>query len=341
MKKKRICIFGCGFWANYQIPGWLELEGVEIPAVFNRTKTKAEAIAKKFKIPRFYDNAEELLAKEEFEVADIITDVDTHLQYTKMAAKHGKDVVCQKPMAPNYADAKKIVQVCRTNNVKLFVNENFRWQAPIRAVKKVLVSGLIGEVFKVRVSFCSGFPVFDNQPFLAELEQFILTDIGSHILDICRFLAGDVKMLYCKTNRINPKIKGEDVANVFMEMKNGIHCYAEMSYASILEKEAFPQTLVLIEGSHGSIRLDVNFKLSVTTRQGTKTETVKPVKYKWIDPAYAVVHSSIVDAQRDILNGLRGGVAETSGDDNFKTVQLVWASYQSAATGKVIDMDKF
>jgi len=53
MEKKRIAVFGCGFWANFQIPGWQELEGVEIPAVYNRTKAKAEVIAEKFNIPAF------------------------------------------------------------------------------------------------------------------------------------------------------------------------------------------------------------------------------------------------------------------------------------------------
>ncbi|MBN2088340.1 Gfo/Idh/MocA family oxidoreductase [candidate division KSB1 bacterium] len=341
MKKIKIAVFGCGFWANYQIPGWLELPGVEIPAVFNRTRAKAEAIAKKFNIPHFYDNAEELLDKEKVDVADIITDVDTHLKYTEMAAKRGLDVVCQKPMAPNYGDAKKLVQVCKENMVRLFINENFRWQAPIRAAKKALDSGIIGDLFKARISFCSGFPVFDNQPFLAELDQFILTDVGSHILDVARYLLGDAKTLYCMIKRVNPKIKGEDVANCFMEMKSGVHCYAEMSYASILEKEVFPQTLLLLEGSKGSIRLDANFELKVTTRAGTKSEIIKPVMYQWLDPEYAVVHSSIVDAQRDILNGLCGGASETTGDDNFKTVQLVWASYESAKKNQIINMDTF
>jgi hypothetical protein len=58
--------------------------------------------------------------------------------------------------------------------------------------------------------------------------------------------------------------------------------------------------------------------------------------YPWIDPDYAVIHSSIVDTQRDILNGLMGGKAETTGADNFKTVQLVWDSYRSASTGETI-----
>jgi D-apiose dehydrogenase len=341
MKKTRIGVLGCGFWANYQIPGWLELEGVEIPAVYNRTRAKAEAVAGKFNIPRAYDNPLELLEKEDIDAVDIITDVDTHLKFTEMASKRGLDVVCQKPMAPSYADAKKLVQACKAGRVRLFINENFRWQAPIRAAKKALDSGAIGEVFKARVTFCSGFPVFDNQPFLAELDQFILTDIGSHVLDVCRFLLGDAKSLHCMARRVNPKIKGEDVANCFMEMQNGAHCYAEMSYASILEKEVFPQTLLLLEGSRGSIRLGADFELSVTTRGGTSSETVKPVMYDWLDPAYAVVHSSIVDAQRDILNGLRGGKAETTGDDNFKTAQLVWASYESARKNRIIALESF
>lgn len=341
MKKMRIGVLGCGFWSHFQIPGWLELEGIEIPAVYNRTLAKAEAVAAKFGIPKAYDDAEKMLEKEELDAADIITDVDTHLRFTEMAARRGLDVVCQKPMAPAYPDAQKMVKACRDRKVRLFINENFRWQAPIRAAKKALDSGVIGDLFKARVTFCSGFPVFDNQPFLAELDHFILTDIGSHILDVCRFLLGDAKTLYCRTRRINPKIKGEDVALCFMEMKNGVDCFAEMSYASILEKEVFPQTLLLLEGSKGSIRLDADFELKVTTRSGTASEKVKPVLYDWIDPDYAVVHSSIVDAQRDILNGLRGGKAETTGDDNFKTVQLVWASYESAKRNRIINMDAY
>jgi predicted dehydrogenase len=152
---------------------------------------------------------------------------------------------------------------------------------------------------------------------------------------------GEAESLHCEIQTVNPKIKGEDVANVFMKMKNGAHCYAEMSYASLLEKEVFPQTLILLEGTKGSVRLDPDFTVVTTTAAGSESEKVSPVMYDWIDPEYAVVHSSIVDAQRDILNGLRGGMAETTGDDNFQTVKLVWASYASAESGKIIRMDNF
>ncbi len=336
MKKLRYAVFGCGFWSHFQISGWKELEGLELVALYNRTLSKAEQVAEKFNVPAVYDDPKKLLKKEKLDFIDIITDVDSHLKFTKMAAKKGLDVVCQKPMAPSWSEARNLVEVCKKNKVKLFINENFRWQVPIRKVKEVMDAGIIGDVFKARVTFCSAFPVFDNQPFLADLDKFILTDIGSHVLDVCRFLLGDAKSLYCMTKRVNPKIKGEDVANVWMEMKNGVHCFAEMSYASRLEKEVFPQTLVLLEGRQGSIKLDTDFELKVTTENGTSVETVKPVIYPWADPDYAVVHSSIVDAQRDILSGLRGEKAETTGKDNLKTMQLVYSSYKSAKTGKVI-----
>ncbi len=334
----RCAIVGTGFWANFQIAAWLEIPGVQIVALYNRTKGKAEEVNRKFDLnATVYDDYEALLKNENIDFVDIITDVDSHELFTVMAAEKGIDVVSQKPMAATFEQANNMVATCNNAGVKLFVHENFRWQAPIRKLKNALDGGVIGKPFKARVSFCSAFPVFDNQPFLATLDRFILMDIGSHVLDICRFLLGEVSSLFCLTQRVNATIKGEDVADVLMEMNNGTHCYAEMSYASILEKEAFPQTLVLIEAEKGSLQLANDFEIKVITRDGViVNEIITPKKYSWVDPAYAVVHSSIVDCNADILNGLKGGFCETTGIDNLKTVDLVWKSYESAAAAKKI-----
>ena len=342
MRTLRFAVIGTGFWANYQIPAWMELEGVELVALYNRTKSKAEILAQKFSVPSVYDDVEKLLENEKLDFVDIITDVDTHATLTERAAKKGIAVICQKPMAPKLSVAKQMVEVCHQHNVPLLIHENFRWQSPIRKLKELLNSGKIGKVFKARVTFCSGFPVFENQPFLAELDEFILTDIGSHTLDICRFLFGEVDTLLCQTHAVNPKIKGEDVANVFMKMRSGISCYAEMSYASILEYESFPQTFVLIEGEQGSIHLTQNFEIRLTTRAGTEVLTVQPKMYSWVDPAYAAVHSSIVACNRDLLNQLQGKAnAETTGTDNLETVRLVHAAYASAKSNQLIHMKAF
>lgn len=321
--------------------GWLELDGVEPVALCDPRHPKAKEMAARYGVPAVYDDAAELLAKEKLDFVDIVTDVDTHAPLAQMAASAGLAVVCQKPMAPDYETARSMVDGCRREGAPLFINENFRWQAPLRRLKAIMDSNAIGRIFKARVTFCSHFPVFENQPFLARLDRFILTDIGSHILDVSRFLFGEAESLYCLTQRVNPTISGEDVANVLMKMENGIHCYAEMSYASLYEQEVFPQTLVLVEGETGSVRLAGDYRISVTTEKGTTTERASPPDYPWADPAYALIHSSIVDAQRNILAGLRGGQAETTGEDNLETVKLVWASYASAESGRPVRLKDF
>jgi predicted dehydrogenase len=341
-RKLRFAVIGTGFWANYQIPAWKELDGVDLIAVYNRTRSRAEAIAHKFNVASVYDDVAELLKNEELDFVDIITDVDTHATFTEMAARKGIPVICQKPMAPKLAVAKQMVDLCSSLSVPLFIHENWRWQTPIRKLKEIIGTGEIGSIFKSRITFCSAFPVFDNQPFLAELEEFILTDIGSHILDVCRFLFGEVSTLICHTASVNPKIKGEDVANVFMKMKNGVSCFVEISYASILEYEPFPQTFILIEGENGSLHLTKDCEIHITTKSGTRIVKANPPNHQWADPKYSLVHASIVDCNRDLLNAISGKApAETTGRDNFETVRLVHASYASSKTNAQINLNNF
>jgi predicted dehydrogenase len=342
MKQKlRFAILGCGFWARYQLPAWLELEGVEPVALYNRTISKAQSLGKQYNISHCYDNVAELLENERLDFIDIITDVDTHAPLVRLAAEKGLPVICQKPMAPSLSAAHHMLDCCTRKNVPFFIHENFRFQSPIRRLKALLEEGLIGEPFKAGIKFCTSFPVFDNQPFLATLDHFILTDIGSHLFDVCRFLFGEASSLYCRSASITPGIKGEDVANVFLSMESGLDCFLEMSFASILENDVFPQTSILIEGEKGSIQLGADYQIRITTRKGVTSVMAPPVNYPWMDPAYAVVHSSIVDCNRDILRALQGlGQAETTGIDNFETVKLVWAAYRSIEEKTVVDIKK-
>lgn len=256
-----------------------------------------------------------------------------------LAAEHRLPVICQKPMAASFEEAAQMVKTCRTTGTPFFIHENWRWQTPLRQVKRALLDNRIGTPFRARLSFCSSFPVFDNQPFLKELNQFILTDIGSHILDAARFLFGNAASLYCLTARINLTIKGEDVATVTMRMKNGMTVVCEMSYASRTEHERFPETYVFVEGDQGSIELGPDYWVRVTTKAGTHANRYPPPRYPWADPAYDLVHASIVPCNADLLRGLRGeGRAEATGDDNLETVRLVFASYESAHTDQVVSL---
>jgi D-apiose dehydrogenase len=342
MKQKRFAILGCGFWSQFQLGAWQELEGVECVALYNRTRSRAEVLALRFGIPAVYDNAEELMQNEEIDFVDIITDVDTHARFVELAAKYKKDVICQKPLAPDFAAAKRMMQVTREAGVRFYVHENYRWQPQIRMVKEIINTGVIGKPFRARTYWNTAFPVFETQPFLAQLEQFALTDQGSHQFDIVRYLFGEAHSIYTLIQTVNPTIKGEDVATSLISMKNGMVVTQEISFSSPLENEVFPQTLLLVEGDKGSIRLDADFVISTTTPSGTTKKVVLMKSYPWQTDRLKPEPPSIVDINRNILDDMLGiGKAENTGDDNFETVRMVWAAYESALTGSVINLEDF
>lgn len=338
MKTLNFAIFGAGFWSRFQLAAWQELKGARCVAIYNRTPAKAEELARHFGVPSVYDDPEELVRKEKLDFIDIITDVNTHPEFVILAAKYRLPVICQKPMAPSLKLARQMVQKCRAARVPFFVHENWRWQHPIRALKAALDSGVIGRPFRARIDMISGFPVFRNQPFLAELEQFILTDLGTHMLDAARFLFGEAESLYCHTDRAHKKIKGEDIATVLLRMTSRTSVSVNMAYAeNYLEKDRFPETFFFIEGEKGSIELAPDFWLRLTTRRGTHARRVPPPRYSWADPAYDVVHASIVPCNENLLAALQGRAkAETTAEDNLKTLELVYSAYDSARTGKAI-----
>ncbi|HBH83852.1 MAG: oxidoreductase [Bacteroidetes bacterium GWE2_41_25] len=343
MGKLKFAVLGCGFWSKFQIGAWSELEGVELVAVYNRTISKAQKIADYFKVPATYDDPEKLFRNEKLDFIDIITDVDTHAHFVNMAVKNGiKHIICQKPMAPDFETAKGMVELCKNAGAKLYIHENYRWQAPVRRLKQIIDSGVTGKPFKARVSFLSGYPVFDNQPFLKELDHFILTDMGSHVLDVTRYLFGECNDLWCETRAVNKGIKGEDLAVIMMNMKNGMPVYTEMSYASIVEHDSFSTLHILVEGEKGSVYLGPKFEIRITTKTGTVSETVKFPSYTWADPDYIVNHESGIHVNRNILEAIQGtGKAENTGDDNLETVRLIWACYNSAKSGKKIRIEEF
>src|SRR5688572_13202380 len=139
-KELRFAIFGAGFWPRYQLAGWREVPGAHCVALYNRTRAKAEKLAAEFAVPAVYDNAEELLAREKLDFIDVITDVDTHPTFVELAAKHHLAVICQKPMAPTLALAEQMVAACQAARVPLAIHENWRWQTPLRELKRALDS---------------------------------------------------------------------------------------------------------------------------------------------------------------------------------------------------------
>jgi predicted dehydrogenase len=324
MRTTRVAIFGAGFWAQFQIAAWRELPGVEIVALANRTVGKAEALAARFDIPRVYGDPAELLRRERPDVADIVTEIPAHEPLVLLAAEHRTPVICQKPMGPDLDACERMVAACRAAGVPFFVHENFRWQAPMRAVKRALDDGRIGRPYRALIRLSHGtMAMVENQPALFEMERWALMDMGSHALDLARFFFGEPDWLACQTRKTIARARGEDIASVMLKLGEVIGV-CELGWAD--------DPVVFVEGTGGTLALHPDDTLTVTTT-GVATEQVVSPSYAWADPAYGACHPSIVACHANLLAALRGeGAAETTAEDNLRTMRLVFAAYDSAAS---------
>ncbi len=160
-------------------------------------------------------------------------------------------------------------------------------------------------------------------------------DVGLHLLDVVRFLFGEADRLYCRTARIDPRVRGEDTATMLLDHVGGVTSVVELSTATKTHPEPFPETLVRIEGTEGTIELLQDYRL-VLTRPGTREERgVDAEVLPWASRPWHVVQDSVLAIQRHWVECLReGSPPATSGADNLKTLELTYAAYRSAETGQ-------
>lgn len=339
----RGALIGCGFFAQNHLHAWRDLraEGVELVAVCDVDEAKARAAAEAFAIPSIYTDPAALFAGETLDFVDIVTRMETHRELVALAARHGVRVIVQKPLAPDWTECVAIIQDARAAGIPLAVHENFRFQAPMRAIRAVLASGVIGEPSWARLSFRFGFDVYKTQPYFHEVERLVILDSGIHILDLARFFLGEVRHLSCETQRRNPKNRGEDTATMLLRHVSGAVSVVESTYEARQVPDPILQTLVTIEGPRGSIKLHEDFRMVVTADGVAEERFVGSDLLPWTAQPWHTLQESVLTTQRAIIAAWQAGrPAETSGEDNLKTFALVEAAYEAAATGRTVEPAK-
>ena len=335
----RGAVIGCGFFAANHLNAWRSIDGVRLVALCDRDAERLAAAGQRFGVGALYADAALMFETEALDFVDIVTTVATHRALVELAASHRVPAICQKPFAATLPDANAMVAAMASAGVPLMVHENFRWQSPIQAVEAIVASGRIGTPFWARISFRSGHDIITGQPYLAQGQRFVIEDLGVHVLDVARYLLGEVSTLAARTNRVDPRVKGEDVATMLLGHAGGATSMVEASYASRFADDPFPETIVEVEGAHGSVRLGQHYRLVVTDRGGVEERDVSPALLPWAERPWHGVQESVLAIQRDWVGCLRAGrTPATHGRDNLRTLALVEAAYESAATGTTIRM---
>ena len=329
---------GAGYFAPFQYEAWTRIPEVEIVALYNRTEERARALMAQYGVERFYGDWKVMLDRERPDFVDIITPPETHEEMCAFAAARGIHIVCQKPLAPSYDISERIVQNSAGAGVRFMVHENFRWQPWYRAIKEVQARGDIGGFthahFLMRMGDGWGADAYlARQPFFREYPRLLIYETGVHFIDTFRFLLGEVSSVMADTKRLNPEIRGEDTAQLFLKFQNGATAFWDANRYNESEAESprFTFGELRIDGTAGHLTMDTTSAIRVK-RLGepvTELDYVRERKNFAGDCVYAL--------QRHFVDCLLSGREfETNGVDYLKNVRIVDAAYESAQTANVV-----
>jgi len=346
----RGALLGCGSIAPYHLRAWAQIEGVEIVALANRTVSKAEALAEEFAIPlgQVYGDYRQLLKHERLDFVDIATAPHVHREQVLAAAAHGVHVLCQKPLATSLDEALAMIRACETTGVRCVVNENWRWRRWYRELRHMLDQGVVGTPRYARFHSHTDTvlprphgglpPLLTTQAYTAHMPHLILLEWGIHLVDVLRFLFGDVASVHARMERLSPLVRGEDLAVITLVFRSGVIGLVDISWAAHMPEERRLQRgnldALLVEGDAGTIELDpYPGDLFIVTRPvGSERRPARG----GLTPAEAY-QESYVNAQRHFVHCLRTGQpAENEARDNLKTLAVVFAAYDSAAQDEVV-----
>ncbi len=276
MNSIRWGIIGCGKVTEVKSgPALQKTKNSELVAVMRRQGKLAEYFAKRHGVPRWYDNAEELINDTEVNAVYIATPPSTHKYYTLMAAAAGKPVYVEKPMGLNYHECQQMIKACKNANVPLFVAYYRRALPRFLKIREMIDRGIIGPVRHVSINLSRATYPHDKykeynwrtDPAIAGCGYFC--DLAPHTIDILQFYFGKIIKANGGQQNNLELYEAEDIVCAEFEFENGIIGSGNWIFNHY---ESVDQ--VVITGTKGSITFPTFYPATLTLWQNNKTQNI-------------------------------------------------------------------
>lgn len=251
-KRLRWGVIGLGkFSEAAMIPALLTVRKAKLVSVYSHNQARAKTIAEKFGAQNFFTDLHEFLASDIDAVYVGSSNAD-HYEQVLAAARAGKHILSDKPLAMDSKQAEEMVAVCKENNVQLAVNYVYRFHPLIEKTRELIENQAIGKVLYVQANFNINYPPDDNFRFHKELSGGgVMRDLGTHMIDLLRFLNGEVEPISCVMDNLLYRMEVEDFATGLLRYANGGYAVFNVSSNSA---RAFNRLEIL--GTKGSINIE-------------------------------------------------------------------------------------
>ena len=314
--------------------------------IASRTKSHAQEVADRHQIPMVYDDWHDLVRDPELEILDIAYPPDQQPEIVREAVKNPslKGILCQKPIAMDLKGAREIADLGDQYGKKIAVNSNMRYDQSMRALKKLIDMGELGEIVIATIEMRA---IPHWQTFLAEYDKLEIFGMGIHHVDSFRYLLGDPDEITCVCRK-DPRTKFDHVDGI---TQYTFHYENGPIATSLDDVWAWPEDPCAkdiyikwrVEGTNGLAEGTIGWPKYPEAVPSTLRFASKNYPGIWITPTWEKVW--FPDAFEGTMASLLCAVEddtepEISARDNIKTIACVEACYQSIKEKRTVTLQE-
>lgn len=344
--KIKVGIVGAQFAATLHIEAYHRCPYVEVIGVASPYEDELKKFCKTYNVPRYFTDVDEMINSKEIDLISACVPSFLHKEIVIKAAKAGKNVICEKPLATKIEDGEEMIKVCKEKNVKLMYAEDWCFAPILKRVKEIYQEGGIGDILLIKAKESHQ---GSHSPYAQKIKFCgggALIHLGIHPIGAALWLKEKkVVEVIGKTsgglnkNLIHHQLEGEDFGCGILTFEDGTISYVEGNY---ITKGGLDDTFE-VYGTKGKIQAKISLgsPLLVYSEPGYKyaVEKADTTKY-WTFPSvdenaelgYVNEIAYFVDCVRlnkEIMYGVRG-------EDGLEALKITKAIYESAAKGVAV-----
>lgn len=358
--KRTVAVIGCGMIANCaHIPAFRRMpESFRLVAVCDVREQAARDTAAKFGIPAYYTDEERMLAEVRPQVVVICSPNGQHKAHVMLALRHGAHVLCEKPIATNYADAAEMYGYAKEQGLLLVACQCWRYIPERLAAKKAIDEGLVGPIYYGEMTHIRrrGIPTWGKFHIKEFSGGGAFLDIGVHVLDSALWLLGNpkVKSVSAVMHKVHTDETGslassgaltsavsharpfnpeemdvESFSSGTVRFENGGSLAFKVAWAANMAEE----NTLRLSGTKGGV--DTEKGVLYAGKKGETPLAVEPERFP--DEAF-YGHFYIVENLAAALDGREELMIRP--EESINVSAVLEAAYRSAALGREVQMEE-
>lgn len=342
MQRTKVAILGAGFISEIHLESYHRfIPEAEVVAIYARKAEKAKEFAAKHHIEKWYSDVDAIINESGCEIVDICLPNYLHADACIKAAKAGKHIIIEKPLAVTLEEADEMIDACKKAGVILMYAEELCFAPKYERVRHLVKEGAVGEVYMLKQSEKHSGPHTDWFYDVNLAGGGVLMDMGCHAMEWFRWMLGNAKPIsvYASMSTVlhKERTKGEDNSIVIIEFENGVTAVAENSWA----KHGGMDDRSEVHGTGGVIYADLfmgNSAISYSKHGYGYAMEKADTTVGWSFTVFEEVFNQgyphelkhFVDCVRNNKEPL------VTGEDGRVVLEILYAAYASAGQGKKI-----